>query len=129
MRPAQLTPPHWVPVVGTVAVGDKNTGKSLTQQLTGHLPTPRQLHHKHGHKARHRHPEPRPFVTLAPAGLVEVGYRLRFNASAGFLDGWGYHLCRSFLRLADRPRTHRHTEHVVHHLASHAFGQTIRPRA
>jgi hypothetical protein len=29
MRPAQLTPPHRVPVVGTGAVGDENAGKSL----------------------------------------------------------------------------------------------------
>src|SRR5918999_3502892 len=33
MRPAQLTPPHRIPVVSTVAVGHQDTRKSLAQQL------------------------------------------------------------------------------------------------
>src|SRR4029434_1638443 len=45
-------------------------------------------HASTGPKARRAPPYPRPFVALPPAGLVEVGHLLRFNASAGFLYGW-----------------------------------------
>src|SRR4029434_3406475 len=93
-RPAQLPPPHRVPVVGPGAVGAQNAGPSLTQPLTSHLPTASQAHHTHGHQARHRHPSPRPFVALPPAGLVEGGHLWRCNASAGGLSGGGSPLCR-----------------------------------
>src|SRR5687767_12089082 len=38
MRPAQLTPPHRIPVVRAIAIRGQNTGKALTQELASHLP-------------------------------------------------------------------------------------------
>src|SRR5437773_1219102 len=125
MRPTQLTPPYRVPVVSTVTVRHQNAGKSLPQQLASHLSTAGQPDEKHRHEARHRHPQPGSLVTLAPAGLIEVGHSLLLDGSAGFLHGLGYHLGRGLLRLADRAHTHWHTEQVVHYLLSRALGQAI----
>jgi hypothetical protein len=129
MRPAPLTPPHRGPVVGTGAVGDPPAGTALPPQRTRHLPTASQAPHQHGHTARHRPPSPRPCVALPPAARVEVGHRVRGNARAGCLSGWGAPLGRGRRRLADRPHTPRPPAHVIPHLARHARGHTRRPRA
>ena len=68
--PAHLTPPHRVPVVGTVAIchqdaeNSRPTARAPPAHVTSAL--------KHGHHARHRHPQPGALVTLAPAGLIDA---------------------------------------------------------
>src|SRR6516162_521018 len=54
VRPTHLTPPHRIPVVGTIAIRHQNAGEGLAQQRAGHLATTGHPDQKDGHQAPSR---------------------------------------------------------------------------
>jgi hypothetical protein len=64
MRPTELTPPPWIPVVCTPAIGDHDISDRRPQEGTGRLAPTRQAPQQHRASGRHG--------LLRPAGLLRT---------------------------------------------------------
>src|SRR5512134_2276955 len=83
MRPTDLTARQRQPVIGTVAIGDDDTGHEFSEQRLG-LRLATRDGSAEGHPQRgSRYPQPTPLIAVAPTGLVAV-HHLRL--AYGLLD-------------------------------------------
>jgi hypothetical protein len=128
MRPAELPPAPWVPVVGTGALRHQATRNALAHQRTGPLATASYPDHKPRPPTRPCPPSPRPFAPLPPAGLIAGRHRLRVHVAAGFLHGRRDRLWRGLCQRTDRPHPHRYAAHLRQRLRRRACGPALGPR-
>jgi hypothetical protein len=126
-RPAPLTPPDRVPMVGTGAIRAHDAGPWLAQPLASPLPAACQAPpppvtqlvtapHNHAPLAPGRQ-----LVSARWATACFCPYR------AGFRPGRRHHGRGGLRPWADGAHTHGHAAPLLHRLRRRAFGQAIRP--
>ena len=104
ISPTQLAVVQRQPVVDLIAVAAQGADVGFGHQSAQHLPAPPAVDGEQGHGGHHHHPQPDPFGTLTPVGLINVQMVSRLHRRFDLSQGGRQGRADGTLERGDTPR-------------------------